>query len=334
MVGLTVFSAGRTGVSLLAIENLSVELGPRSNPVKIVDRVSLSIDKGETLGLVGESGCGKTITAMSSIGLLPSATPCSVSGSVKFCGAELIKASDRELRQLWGNRIGVIFQNPMTSLNPSLTIGFQLTEVLRLHQSLQPDEMLQTVLRMLGRVGISQPQQRLIQYPHELSGGQRQRIMIAMALMCRPDLLIADEPTTALDVTLQLQIMQLLRSLRDEMGLGVLLITHDLGLVAEFCDRVVVMYAGRVVEVALIKDLFTRPRHPYTIGLLNSVVHMGTAKDQRLPIIEGTAASLRNRKTGCSFYERCKNATAKCHDQTPVLTSHADAAVACWNPLS
>ena len=321
-------------MSLLAIENLSVEIGPRSNPVKIVDRVSLSIDKGETLGLVGESGCGKTITAMSSIGLLPSTTPCSVSGSVKFCGAELIKASNHELRQLWGNRIGVVFQNPMTSLNPSLTIGFQLTEVLRLHRSLQTADAQQTVLHMLGRVGINQPQQRLLQYPHELSGGQRQRIMIAMALMCRPDLLIADEPTTALDVTLQLQIMQLLRSLRNEMGLGVLLITHDLGLVAEFCDRVVVMYAGRIVEVAPIKDLFKSPRHPYTIGLLNSVIHMGTAKDNRLPIIDGAAANLRARKSGCAFYDRCKSATAKCEDHTPVLTAQADAAVACWNPRS
>lgn len=321
-------------MNLLAIENLSVELGPRSNPVKIVDQVTLSIDKGETLGLVGESGCGKTITAMSSIGLLPSAIPCSVSGSVKFCGAELIHASDRELRELWGNRIGVVFQNPMTSLNPSLTIGFQLAEVLHLHQSLPPDEVQQAVLRMLGRVGINHPQQRLLQYPHELSGGQRQRVMIAMALICRPDLLIADEPTTALDVTLQLQIMQLLRSLRDEMGLGVLLITHDLGLVAEFCDRVVVMYAGRIVEVASIKDLFKRPRHPYTIGLLNSVVHMGTVKSSRLPVIEGSAANLRARASGCAFYERCKNAVAICQDQTPVLTSHSDAAVACWNPLS
>ena len=334
MVGLAVFSAGRTGVSLLAIENLSVELGPRSNPVKIVDSVSFSIDKGETLGLVGESGCGKTITAMSSIGLLPSATPCSVNGSVKFCGAELVQASDRELRQLWGNRIGVVFQNPMTSLNPSLTIGFQLIEVLRLHQSLKLDDAQQTVLRMLGRVGINQPQQRLLQYPHELSGGQRQRIMIAMALMCRPDLLIADEPTTALDVTLQLQIMQLLRSLRDEMGLGVLLITHDLGLVAEFCDRVVVMYAGRIVEIASIKDLFKRPRHPYTVGLLKSVVHMGTAKDHRLPIIEGTAVSLRHSNNGCAFSERCKNATAKCRDQTPALSANENTLVACWNPQS
>ena len=334
MVGLDVFSQNRTGVSLLAIENLSVEIGPRSNPVKIVDRVSLSIDKGETLGLVGESGCGKTITAMSSIGLLPSTTPCSVSGSVKFCDTELVNASNHELRQLWGKRIGVVFQNPMTSLNPSLTIGFQLIEVLRLHQLLHSDEAQQTVLRMLGRVGINQPKQRLLQYPHELSGGQRQRIMIAMALMCRPDLLIADEPTTALDVTLQLQIMQLLRSLRDEMGLGVLLITHDLGLVAEFCDRVVVMYAGRIVEVASIKDLFKRPLHPYTVGLLNSVVHMGTAKDQSLPIIEGTAVSLLQSNNGCAFSERCKNAIAKCRDQTPVLAANAYALVACWNPQS
>ena len=334
MAGLTVFSAGCAGVSLLAIENLSVEIGPRHNQVQIVDQVSFSIDKGETLGLVGESGCGKTITAMSSIGLLPSATSCRVNGSVKFRGTELIQASDRELRQLWGNRIGVVFQNPMTSLNPSLTIGFQLIEVLRLHQLLHADEAQQTVLKMLRRVGINQPQQRLLQYPHELSGGQRQRIMIAMALLCRPDLLIADEPTTALDVTLQLQIMQLLRSLRDEMGLGVLLITHDLGLVAEFCDRVVVMYAGRIVEIASINDLFQSPRHPYTVGLLNSVVHMETTKDHRLPIIEGTAASLRHRNKGCAFYERCKNATPQCRDQTPVLNANADALVACWNPQS
>lgn len=319
-------------MSLLAIENFSVEVGPGSNPVRIVDGVSLSIDKGETLGLVGESGCGKTLTAMSSIGLLPSGTSCSVTGSVQFCGMELTQADDRQLRDLWGNRIGVVFQNPMTSLNPSLTIGFQLTEVLLLHQPISTDEARKQVLRMLDRVGLQQPEQRLLQYPHELSGGQRQRIMIAMALMCRPDLLIADEPTTALDVTLQLQIMLLLRALRDEMGLGVLLITHDLGLVAEFCDRVVVMYAGRIVEMASVQNIFKQPLHPYTIGLLNSVIHMETPKQNDLPIIDGMASNPKDRKEGCAFFDRCKYAIPKCRDYTPTLTDQRNSSVACWNP--
>jgi peptide/nickel transport system ATP-binding protein len=321
-------------VSLLAIENFSVEVVSGSNPVRIVDGVSLSIDKGETLGLVGESGCGKTFTAMSSIGLLPSGASCSVTGSVRFRGMELTQADDRQLRQLWGNRIGVVFQNPMTSLNPALTIGFQLTEVLLLHQSISADEAKKRVLRMLDRVGLQHPEHRLLQYPHELSGGQRQRIMIAMALMCRPDLLIADEPTTALDVTLQLQIMLLLRALRDEMGLGVLLITHDLGLVAEFCDRVVVMYAGRIVEVAPVKNIFKQPLHPYTMGLLNSVIHMGTSKQNDLPIIDGMASNPKDRKEGCAFFDRCKFAIPKCRDYTPTLTDRKDSSVACWNPQS
>ncbi len=321
-------------MSLLAVDNFSVEIGSGSNAVRIVDGVSLSIDKGETLGLVGESGCGKTLTAMSSIGLLPAETSCSVTGSVRFSGMELTQADDRQLRQLWGNRIGVVFQNPMTSLNPALTIGFQLTEVLLLHQSLSADEARMQVLRMLDRVGLQQPEQRLLQYPHELSGGQRQRIMIAMALMCRPDLLIADEPTTALDVTLQLQIMLLLRALRDEMGLGVLLITHDLGLVAEFCDRVVVMYAGRIVEMAPVQNIFKQPLHPYTIGLLNSVIHMGTPKQNDLPIIDGMASNPKDRKEGCAFFDRCKYAMPKCRDYTPTLTYWKNSSVACWNPQS
>ena len=309
-------------MSLLAIENLSVEIGPRSNPVKIVDRISLSIDKGETLGLVGESGCGKTITAMSSIGLLPSTTPCSVSGSVKFCGAELINASDHELRQLWGNRIGVVFQNPMTSLNPSLTIGFQLTEVLRLHQSLQPDEMLQTVLRMLGRVGISQPQQRLIQYPHELSGGQKQRVCIARALALEPDLLVLDEPTSALDVSVQAQILEVLEALRKRRGLAYLFISHNLAVVRQSCDRVAVMYLGRIVEEGTAAEVLGQPRHPYTRALLASVPRL----DARgaAPAAPGEPPNPAAPPPGCAFHPRCPLAIDACREALPPMTDLGD----------
>lgn len=258
-------------MTLLAVDALSVGFGSARASVPVVDAVSFSLAKGETLGLVGESGCGKTVTVMSAIRLLPSPPAQVTGGSVRFDGIDLITAPKAQLRALWGNRIGVVFQNPMTSLNPTFTIGFQLVEALRLHRPVSEPQAREQVMAMLDRVGINSPQRRLQQYPHELSGGLRQRVMIAMALACDPQLLIADEPTTALDVTIQAQILELLREIQRQRQMGIMLITHALGVVAENADVVCVMYAGRVVEYANVFDLFDRPMHPYTRGLLASI---------------------------------------------------------------
>jgi len=320
-------------VTLLAVDALSVGFGPASARVPVVDAVSFSLERGETLGLVGESGCGKTVTVMSAVRLLPSPPAHLTGGSVRFDGIELSTASAGQLRELWGNRIGVVFQNPMTSLNPTFTVGFQLEEALRLHRPMSRAQTRERVMDMLVRVGINAPERRLAQYPHELSGGLRQRVMIAMALMCRPELLIADEPTTALDVTLQAQILDLLRSLRDELGMGILMITHDLGVVAEFCDRVAVMYAGRVVESAPVADLFRAPWHPYTRGLMDSIPRLETPRNQPLATIEGMVPSPGRRPAGCAFAERCPRAMDRCRAEAPALTATAGHAVACWNPV-
>lgn len=320
-------------MTLLAVDALSVGFGPASARVPVVDAVSFSLERGETLGLVGESGCGKTVTVMSAVRLLPSPPAHLTGGSVRFDGIELSTASAGQLRELWGNRIGVVFQNPMTSLNPTFTVGFQLEEALRLHRPMSRAQTRERVMDMLVRVGINAPERRLAQYPHELSGGLRQRVMIAMALMCRPELLIADEPTTALDVTLQAQILDLLRSLRDELGMGILMITHDLGVVAEFCDRVAVMYAGRVVESAPVADLFRAPWHPYTRGLMDSIPRLETPRNQPLATIEGMVPSPGRRPAGCAFAERCPRAMDRCRAEAPALTATAGHAVACWNPV-
>lgn len=321
-------------MTLLAVDALSVGFGSARASVPVVDAVSFSLAKGETLGLVGESGCGKTVTVMSAIRLLPSPPAQVTGGSVRFDGIDLITAPKAQLRALWGNRIGVVFQNPMTSLNPTFTIGFQLVEALRLHRPVSEPQAREQVMAMLDRVGINSPQRRLQQYPHELSGGLRQRVMIAMALICHPELLIADEPTTALDVTLQAQILDLLRSLRDELGMGILMITHDLGVVAEFCDRVAVMYAGRIVETAAVHELFRAPRHPYTRGLMESIPRMDTARDRPLATIEGMVPAPGRRGAGCAFAERCTRALERCRTEAPSLAGDAAHAVACWNPAS
>ncbi len=320
-------------MTLLAVDALSVGFGPARARIPVVDGVSFAVAKGETLGLVGESGCGKTVTAMSAIRLLPSPPAHVTGGSVRFDGIDLVGASKSQLRGLWGNRIGVVFQNPMTSLNPVFTIGFQLTEALRLHRSLGEAQAREQVMAMLARVGINAPERRLQQYPHELSGGLRQRVMIAMALICHPELLIADEPTTALDVTLQAQILDLLRSLRDELGMGILMITHDLGVVAEFCDRVAVMYAGRIVETAPVRALFRHPRHPYTRGLMDSIPRMDTPREQALATIEGMVPAPGRRGAGCAFADRCSRALERCRTALPVLSGDGGHAAACWNPV-
>lgn len=317
---------------LFTVDNLSVRFGDARDRVRVVEAVSFAIDKGETLGLVGESGSGKSVTAMSSIRLLPSPPSHLDSGAVKLDGLELTTLPKAKLRELWGSRIGIIFQDPMTSLNPTFTIGFQLREALKLHKDLGDQEGT-TVLRMLERVGINSPQRRLNQYPHELSGGLRQRVMIAMALICHPQLLIADEPTTALDVTLQAQILDLLRDLRKEFGMGILLITHDLGVVAELCDRVAVMYAGRIVETAGVREIFTRPMHPYTFGLMGSIPRLHTARGAPLVTIEGTVPGPRDRGPGCAFADRCSRAQAQCKLSQPELSGEAKHQVACFNPM-
>jgi oligopeptide/dipeptide ABC transporter ATP-binding protein len=321
-------------MALFSVENLSVSFRAGAGSVRVVEDVSFSVDRGETLGIVGESGCGKSVTVMSAIRLLPSPPSRIDSGSVRLGDVELITLSKRQLRDLWGNRIGVVFQDPMTSLNPAFTIGFQLREALRLHRRMSDAETDARVLQMLERVGINAPARRLKQYPHELSGGLRQRVLIAMALICHPELLVADEPTTALDVTLQAQILDLLRDLRDELGMGIVMITHDLGVVAQFCDRVAVMYAGRIVETAPARRLFARPRHPYTHGLLSSIPRLTTAKGARLPAIEGMVPSPGQRPAGCAFAERCPRAQAQCAAAVPQLGGEQDHLVACWSPVA
>jgi oligopeptide/dipeptide ABC transporter ATP-binding protein len=319
-------------VTLFSVENLSVSFRAGGSRVRVVEDVSFAVDRGETLGIVGESGCGKSVTVMSSIRLLPSPPSVIDSGRVRLGDLEITALSKQALRDLWGNRVGVVFQDPMTSLNPTFTIGFQLREALRLHRRVSDAEANAQVMRILERVGINAPERRLKQYPHELSGGLRQRVLIAMALICRPELLVADEPTTALDVTLQAQILDLLRDLRDEFGMGIVIITHDLGVVAQFCDRVAVMYAGRIVETAPARDLFARPRHPYTHGLLSSIPRLTTAKGERLPAIEGMVPSPGQRPAGCAFADRCVRVQATCRTTQPGLVGDAHRA-ACWNPV-
>ena len=320
------------GEPLLAIEGLNVAFRGEAGIARVVEDVRLTIGPGEAVGLVGESGCGKSVTAMAVMRLLPSPPAIIEAAHIRFDGADLNRLSEPEMRRIRGNRIGMIFQEPMTSLNPTLSIGFQIAEVLRLHRGLPASEALDEAVRLLVAVGVGAARRRLAQYPHQLSGGLRQRIMIAMALACRPRLLIADEPTTALDVTIQAQILDLLRRLRRELGMALLLITHDLGVVAELCDRVMVMYAGRIVEEAPAASLFRRPRHPYTLGLLASRPRLGELTE-RLPTIPGSVPPPNRRGPGCSFAERCPRQIARCRTERPPLVPVGDAAAACWNPV-
>ena len=318
---------------LLAVEGLTVAFDTEQGQRRVVEEASFSVGAGETVGLVGESGCGKSVTAMSIMRLLPSPPSRALAGRILFGGADLMALAPEAMRALRGNRIGMVFQEPMTSLNPVLSIGYQIEEVLRLHRKLGRAEARRQALDMLRHVGIGAPERRLDQYPHQLSGGLRQRVMIAIALVCRPQLLIADEPTTALDVTIQAQILDLLRRLKREMGMALLLITHDLGVVAEMCDQVVVMYAGRIVEEAPSAELFRRPRHPYTAGLLAAMPRL-VPKGGKLPSIPGTVPPPGKRGLGCSFADRCPRALARCRTDLPLLESvEAGHRAACWNPV-
>jgi oligopeptide/dipeptide ABC transporter ATP-binding protein len=316
---------------LVSVRGLTTEFHGESGPVRAVDNISFSIPRGGTVGLVGESGCGKSVTSLSIMGLV--AAPGRIaSGDVLFDGVNLAKVPEQEMRRFRGNRISMIFQEPMTSLNPVFTIGDQIAEVFRIHRGLDRDSSRKESIEMLRMVRIPSPETRIDDYPHQLSGGMRQRVMIAMALACRPELLIADEPTTALDVTIQAQILELMSALQRELGTSILLITHDLGVVAEVCRDVIVMYAGRIVEKAPVADIFSAPRHPYTKGLLNSIPRLGR-KVRRLPVIEGSVPSPGDYPKGCRFQDRCPRVVDKCRDAEPLLESCGSGhEVACWRP--
>lgn len=287
--------------------------------VPSVDGVSYKIRRGETLGVVGESGCGKSVTALSIMGLVPAPPGRTVGGRILFNGTDLLTLSQRELREIRGNDIGMIFQEPMTSLNPVYTVGNQIGEAIQLHLQLPPQETRELTIEMLAKVGIPEPGKRIDEYPHQMSGGMKQRVMIAMALVCGPELLIADEPTTALDVTIQAQILDLLNELQDDVGMSILMITHDLGVVAEVSDSVVVMYAGNVVEYADVHTLFERPQHPYTLGLFSSLPDLGKPRGDVLPTIPGMVPSPLQFPTGCRFRTRCPFATERCSAEVPKL---------------
>jgi peptide/nickel transport system ATP-binding protein len=318
----------RSAHPLLEVEDLRTYFFTRDGIVRAVDGVSLSVGEGGTLAVVGESGCGKSVTSLSILRLVQSPPGRIVSGSIRFQGRDLLGLSEAEMRQIRGNEISMIFQEPMTSLNPVLSIGRQIGETLRLHQGLGDRAARQRAIEMLRLVHIPEAERRIEQYPHELSGGMRQRVMIAMALACNPKLLIADEPTTALDVTIQAQILDLMRELKAKIGAAIVLITHDLGVVAEMAERVVVMYAGRKVEEAPVKELFRQPRHPYTAGLLASVPKLGsslTGESHRLADIPGTVPSLKDEIRGCPFAPRCFYASDLCRATMPELAAKAPA---------
>ncbi len=318
---------------LLQVRNLETTFFTPDGVVPAVDHVSLSVNKGETLGLVGESGCGKSVTALSVMRLIADPPGKIMGGDILFEGQNLLAKTEAEMRTIRGNRISMIFQEPMTSLNPVFTVGFQITEAIRLHQKLDRRDALAKAVEMLRLVGIPLPEKRVYEYPHELSGGMRQRVMIAMALSCNPKLLIADEPTTALDVTIQAQVLELMKRLRNELGMAILLITHDLGVVAEMADRVSVMYAGKNVEEGLVEPIFERPLHPYTRGLLDSIPQLH--RDQvRLHAIDGGVPNPSQFPKGCRFHPRCQFAQDRCRAEQPVLTEvEPGHKVSCWYPL-
>jgi peptide/nickel transport system ATP-binding protein len=323
---------------LIEVEGLQTHFFTRDGIVRAVDGVSFSVAPGETLAVVGESGCGKSVTSLSILRLIASPPGRIVAGRVVFEGRDLLALSEDEMRAVRGDAISMIFQEPMTSLNPALTVGRQIAESLVLHRGLSQHDAMAKAVEMLRKVRMPEPERRVRQYPHELSGGMRQRVMIAMALACDPRLLIADEPTTALDVTIQAQILELMRDLARETGAAIILITHDLGVVAEMAQRVVVMYAGHKVEEAPVEEIFARPRHPYTHGLLGSMPHLGDSVrgggGKRLVEIPGMVPALKDEQPGCLFAPRCPNAVARCLREVPPLTAYGPGHwAACWNPM-
>jgi oligopeptide/dipeptide ABC transporter ATP-binding protein len=319
--------------TILRVENLETSFRTEQGTVKAVDGVSFELKKGKTLGIVGESGSGKSVTNLSVLRLIQTPPGRITGGKVLFDGKDLVSAPEEEVRVLRGRNISMIFQDPLTSLNPLLTVSYQIEEALRLHHRMGKREAREKALELLKLIGIPDPERRAKEYPHQFSGGMRQRVMIAMALSCRPDILIADEPTTALDVTIQAQILDLIRSLSAENGTSVILITHDLGVVAGMCDEVCVMYAGRVVERGTADELFYEPKHPYTAGLLASIPRVGRRGRERLHSIPGSPPSLVDLGDGCPFQPRCEKALAVCARAAPPetpLPGSPGRTVRCW----
>jgi peptide/nickel transport system ATP-binding protein/oligopeptide transport system ATP-binding protein len=321
---------------ILKIQNLSTCFKTDRGVVTAVEDVSFELNEGETLGVVGESGCGKTVTGKSIMRLLPEHLSFFKPEShIEFDGENLATANEKSMRDVRGNRIGMIFQEPMTALNPVFTVGWQIDEALKYHTKLSKGQRRERAIEMLELVEMPNPERRLREYPHQLSGGMRQRVLIAIALCCEPDILIADEPTTALDVTIQAQILRLMDDLRKKTGTAIILITHDLGVVAQTCDRVIVMYAGRIVEQAPVRDIFHRPQHPYTKALLESVPKTGVQQHrERLPAIEGIVPSLHELPVGCRFHDRCGFCEDRCVEEEPTLeATDSNRHVRCHLPL-
>jgi oligopeptide/dipeptide ABC transporter ATP-binding protein len=303
--------------TLLEVENLRTQFETSAGTVRAVDGVSYTVQEGETVGIVGESGCGKSVGALSVLRLIPDPPGRVVGGRIRFRGEDLLAMSDEKLHAVRGGQIAMVFQEPMTSLNPVLTIGLQLCETMEFHLKLTPEQARLRAVELLGMVGISEPGRRLDQYPHHLSGGMRQRVMIALAMSCKPKLIIADEPTTALDVTIQAQILELMKDLTKRFGVALVVITHNLGVVARYADRVNVMYAGRIVESGTAADIYHRPMHPYTLGLLRSVPRMDRPRGEKLIPIQGQPPDLTREIVGCAYRPRCNMATERCAREDP-----------------
>jgi peptide/nickel transport system ATP-binding protein len=320
---------GSPPAPLLEVRNLRTYFHTDAGDAKAVDGISFSISPGKTLAVVGESGCGKTVTALSILQLIPQPPGEFVSGEIRLFGRDLLKLAPHELREIRGGQVAMIFQEPGTSLNPVFTVGAQIAEAIALHRKIPRSQIRDEVLRSLKAVHVSDPERRIDQYPHEMSGGMKQRVMIAMALSCNPQLLIADEPTTAVDVTIQARILELLQSIQAERGMAILLITHDLGVVAELADDVVVMYAGKIIEKGPVQEIFDRPRHPYTLGLFASLPRIDEKKS-RLEAIEGSVPAATRFPEGCRFRERCRWAAPECTAEPPLVTIGDGHLVACW----
>ncbi|MEA4908815.1 MAG: ABC transporter ATP-binding protein [Chloroflexi bacterium] len=317
---------------LLNVQGLETQFQTREGVVHAVNGVSFHLKEGETLGIVGESGCGKSVSVMSMLRLIPTPPGKVVAGTALYQGKDLLKMSDEEIRHVRGSQVSMVFQDPMTSFNPVLTIGRQVAEPLEIHNGVHQKQAYERAAEMLNMVGIPNAKERLNDYPHQFSGGMRQRVMIAMSLICTPQVLIADEPTTALDVTIQAQIVELVKRLRDELGMAIIWITHDLGIIAGLADRVAVMYAGFVIEEAPVKELYQHPTHPYTLGLLNSLPRMDESGYRRLASIEGLPPVLLEKPNYCPFAPRCPSATERCwQENPPLMPVSPDHFVACWD---
>lgn len=321
-----------TSPKLLEVDNLFVNFHTERGTVTAVQGISLQVESGEVLGIVGESGCGKSVTSQAILRLFDEVNTVQYEGQIRYCGDDLLKFSQSAMQKIRGNDISMIFQDPSSSINPVYTIGYQIVEPLMMHQKLSKQDAYLKAIEMLRLTGIPSPEKRIHQYPHEISGGMKQRVMIAMALACEPKLLIADEPTTALDVTIQAQILELMLEINKSLNMGIIMITHDLGVVAEICDRVAVMYLGQVVEEADVKSLFAKPLHPYTRGLINSIPKMDGDRSEDLYVISGTVPSLYNIPKGCSFAPRCMYADELCRSKSPDLSENSSKhKVRCWH---